>query len=38
MESAIAAMLGSRETPLSDEELERINTVIEQARRRGKKK
>ena len=38
MESAIAAMLGSRSTPLSDEELDRLTKVIEQARRRGKKK
>ena len=38
MESAIAAMLGSRATPLSDEELDRLTKVIEQARRRGKKK
>ena len=34
MESAVAAMLGAAEKPLSDEELERMSKLIEQARRR----
>ena len=38
MESAVAAMLGASEKPLSDEELDRLASVIDQARRkRGKK-
>ena len=38
MESAVAAMLGASEKPLSDEELDRLAGVIDQARRkRGKK-
>ena len=38
MESAVAAMLGASEDPLSDEELDRLAKVIEQARRKGRKK
>ena len=38
MESAVAAMLGASEKPLSDEELDRLASVIDEARRtRGKK-
>ena len=37
-ESAVAAMLGASEKPLSDEELDRLAKVIEQARRKGGKK
>jgi predicted transcriptional regulator len=33
MESAVAAMLGAAEKPLSDEELKRMSKLIEQARR-----
>jgi len=33
MESAVAAMLGAAEKPLSDEELRRMSKLIEQARR-----
>ena len=35
MESAVAAMLGASEKPLTDVELERLSKVIDQARRRG---
>lgn len=38
MESAIAAMLGASEKPLSDEDLDRLAEVIDQARRRGGKR
>ncbi|HJU91112.1 MAG TPA: BlaI/MecI/CopY family transcriptional regulator [Gemmatimonadaceae bacterium] len=38
MESAVAAMLGVRQTPLSKEEIERLTRLIEQARNpRGRK-
>ena len=37
-ESAFAAMIGAREKPLSDEELDRLARVIEQARRKGGKR
>jgi predicted transcriptional regulator len=37
-ESAVAAMLGASEKPLSDEELDRLAKVIEQARRKGGRK
>jgi BlaI family transcriptional regulator, penicillinase repressor len=37
MESAVAAMLGASEEPLSDDELDRLAKVIERARK-GKKK
>jgi predicted transcriptional regulator len=35
MESAVAAMLGVAERPLSDEELKRISKLIEQSRKKG---
>ena len=38
MESAVAAMLGASEKPLSEEELDRLADVIEKARRKGRKK
>jgi BlaI family transcriptional regulator, penicillinase repressor len=38
MEAAIAAMLGAREKPFTDEELERISQMIDQARRKGGKR
>ena len=38
MEAAVAAMLGAREKPLTDEELERISHMIDQARRKGGKR
>jgi predicted transcriptional regulator len=38
MESAVAAMLGASEKPLSDEELDRLAEVIDQARRKGRKR
>lgn len=34
MESAVAAMLGAAEKPLSDDELKRMSKLIEQARRK----
>jgi BlaI family penicillinase repressor len=37
MESAVAAMLGVRETPLSREETDRLTKLIEQARTRGRR-
>ena len=33
MESAVAAMIGAREKPLSDDELDRLTNVIDEARR-----
>ena len=38
MESAIAAMLGASEKPFSDEELDRLARLIDQARRKGGRK
>jgi predicted transcriptional regulator len=38
MESAVAALLGARETPPTDEELRRLSKVIAQARRMGGKR
>jgi len=38
MESAVAAMLGASEKAPSDEELDRLAKVIEQARGKGRKK
>ena len=38
MEAAVVAMLGAREKPLTDEELERLARVIDQARRKGGKR
>jgi BlaI family penicillinase repressor len=35
MESAVAAMLGAANQPVSDEELKRLSKLIEQARRKG---
>ena len=37
-ESAIAAMIGASEKPLTDEELDRLAKVIDRARGKGKKK
>ena len=38
MESAVAAMIGASEKPLTDDELDGLAKVIDQARRKGKKK
>jgi len=37
VESAVAAMLGSAEKPLSDPELQRLGKLIEQTRKEGRK-
>lgn len=36
VESAVAAMLGAAEKPLSEEQVRRLSLLIEQARRKGK--
>jgi predicted transcriptional regulator len=38
MESAVAALLGASEKPLSDDELRRLSKVIDRARRTGGRK
>ena len=38
MESAVAAMIGASEKPLTDDELDGLAKVIDQARGKGKKK
>jgi predicted transcriptional regulator len=36
VEKAVAAMIETREAPLSSEEIERLRVIIEQARKKGK--
>jgi predicted transcriptional regulator len=38
VESAVAAMLGAAEKPLSEEQVRRLSQLIEQARRKGARK